>query len=247
MLDNSRTFKNEYKISNNKYKSRNQRILLSTKIDHRHSIWCAGLPERNSKNIYIGLLHTKKPLIYMESMIDIIHYKLLDNTSVNKSSSLHLTKCTERYTGTNRNGHCVISIEKKYSIIIKIKVTDKENEDKKKMKVIDQMITDLIMDISKNLIKEHEIPSNTIHIEVDKVDDRDNLIDNILRYSNSISPSSKWLSEIYRNNKSHNRTNYIFYTDGSLKRDEEHVNMGVGWVQVENNEEINKFNAQTKG
>ena len=181
MLDSSRTFKNEYKISNNKYKSRNQRILLSTKIDHRHSIWCAGLPEKNSKNIYIGLLHTKKPLIYTESMIDIIHYKLLDNTSVNKSSSLHLTKCTGCYTGTNRNGHCVISIEKKYSIIIKSKVTDKENEDKKKMKVIDQMITDLIMDI-KNLIKEHEISSNTVHIEVNKVDDRDNLIENILGY-----------------------------------------------------------------
>ena len=175
-------------------------------------------------------------------MIDIIHYKLLDNTSVNKSSSLHLTKCTGCYTGTNRNGHCVISIEKKYSIIIKSKVTDRENEENKKMKVIDQMITDLIMDI-KNLIKEQEIPLNTVHIEVDKVNDRDNLIDNILGYSNSISPSSKWLSEIYRNNKSHNRTNYIFYTDGSLKRDEEHANMGVSWVQVENDEEINKFNA----
>ena len=52
MLDNSRTFKNEYKISNNKYKSRNQRILLSTKIDHRHNIWCAGLPKKIAK-IYI--------------------------------------------------------------------------------------------------------------------------------------------------------------------------------------------------
>ena len=53
MLDNSRTLKNEYKISNNKYKSRNQKILLSTKIDYRHTIWCAGLPEKSSKNIYL--------------------------------------------------------------------------------------------------------------------------------------------------------------------------------------------------
>src|SRR5215204_2481573 len=182
--------KNKYKISNNKYKSRNQRILLSTKIDYRHNIWCAGSPEKNSKNIYIGLLHTKKLLIYTKAMIDIIHYKLLDNTSVNKSSSLHLTKCTGCYTSANRNGHCVISIKKKYSIIIKSKVTDRKNEDKKKIKVIDQMITDLIMDI-KNLIKEHEIPSDNVHIEVDKVNDRDNLINNILGYSNSLSLSLK--------------------------------------------------------
>ena len=153
MLDNSRTLKNEYKISNNKYKSRNQKILLSTKIDYRHNIWCAGLPEKSSKNIYIGLLNTKKLSIYTEAKIDIIHYKLLDNESVNKSSSLHLVKCTGCYTGVNKNGHCVISLKKKYSTIIKSKVTDKEDENKKKIKVIDQMITDLIIDI-KNLVKE---------------------------------------------------------------------------------------------
>src|SRR5436305_95669 len=200
MLDNSRTLKNEYKISNNKYKSRNQKILLSTKIDYRHTIWCARLPEKSSKNIYIGLLNTKKLLIYIEAKIDIIHYKLLDNESVNKSSSLHLIKCTECYTGVNKNGHCVILLKKKYNTIIKSKVTDKEDENKKKIKVIDQMITDLIIDI-KNLVKEQEIPLNTIYIEVDKDEERNNLIDNILGYSNSLSPSSKWLLEIYRNNR----------------------------------------------
>ena len=126
MLDNSRMLKTEYKISNNKYKSRNQKILLSTKIDYRHTIWCAGLPEKSSKNIYIGLLNTKKLLIYTEAKIDIIHYKLLDNESVNKSSSLHLIKCMGCYTGVNKNGHCVISLEKKYSTIIKSKVTDRD-------------------------------------------------------------------------------------------------------------------------
>ena len=41
------------------------------------------------------------------------------------------------------------------------------------------MITDLIIDI-KNLVKEQEIPSNITHIEVDKDEERNNLIDNIL-------------------------------------------------------------------
>ena len=54
------------------------------------------------KNIYIGLLNTKKLLIYTEAKIDIIHYKLLDNESVNKSSSLHLIKCMGWYTGVNK-------------------------------------------------------------------------------------------------------------------------------------------------
>src|SRR6266513_3103346 len=246
MIDNSRTLKNEYKISNNKYKSHNQKILLSTKIDYRHTVWCAGLPEKSSKNIYIGLHDTKKLLIYTEAKIDIIHYKLLDNESVNKSSSLYLVKCTGCYTGVNKNGHCVISLEKKYSTIIKSKVTNREDENKKKIKVIDQMITDLIIDI-KNLVKEQEIPSNIIHIEVDKDEERNNLIDNILGYSNSLSPSAKWLSEIYRNNKCYNRTNYIFYTDGLLKKYEDRVDMGIGWIKIENEIEIHKFNAKTKG
>ena len=168
--------------------------------------------QKEVAKIYIGLLNTKKLSIYTEAKIDIIHYKLLDNESVNKSSSLHLVKCTECYTGVNKNGHCVILLKKKYNTIIKSKVTDKEDENKKKIKVIDQMITDLIIDI-KNLVKEQKIPSNTIHIEVDKDEERNNLIDNILGYSNSLSLSSKWLSEIYRNNKCYNRTNYIFYTD----------------------------------
>ena len=101
---------------------------MSTKIDYRHNIWCAGLPEKSSKNIYIGLLNTRKPLIYTEAKIDIIHYKLLDNESVNKSSSLHLIKCMKCYTKVNKNGHCVISLKKKYSsnsTIIKSKVTDR--------------------------------------------------------------------------------------------------------------------------
>src|SRR5256712_8806839 len=108
--------------------------------------------QKKAAKIYIGLLNTRKLLIYTEAKIDIIHYKLLDNESVNKSSSLHLIKCTECYTGVNKNRHCVISFEKKYSTIIKSKVTDREDENKKKLKVIDQMITDLIVDI-KNLIK----------------------------------------------------------------------------------------------
>src|SRR5947207_13030407 len=99
-----------------------------------------------------------------------------------------------------------------HSTIIKSKVMNKEDENKKKIKVIDQMITDLIIDI-KNLVKEQEIPSNTIHIKVDKDEKRNNLIDNILEYSNLLSPLSKWLSEIYRNNKCYNRTNYIFYME----------------------------------
>src|SRR5437764_13567648 len=148
--------KNEYKIFNNKYKSHKQKILLSTKIDYRHTVWCAGLPEKSSKNIYRGLLNTKKLSIYTEAKIDIIHYKLLNNESINKSSSLHLVKCTGCYTGVNKNGHYVISLEKKYSTIIKSKVTDKEDENKKKIKVIDQMITDLIINI-KNLVKELQI------------------------------------------------------------------------------------------
>ena len=117
---------------NTKYPITNIRVVIKEYFCQQKSI--IGIvfgvlvyPKKIAK-IYIGLLHTKKPLIYTESMIDIIHYKLLDNTSVNKSSSLHLTKCTGCYTGTNRNGHCVISIEKKYSIIIKSKVTDKEND-----------------------------------------------------------------------------------------------------------------------
>src|SRR5207248_5187947 len=123
---------------------------------------------------------------------------------------------------SKQNGHCVISLKKKYSTILKSKDTDKEDENKKKIKVIDQMITDLIIDI-KNLVKEQEISSNTIHIEVDKDEERNNLIDNILGYSNSLSPSSKWLLEIYRNNKCYNRTNYIFYTDSLLKKYEDRL------------------------
>ena len=90
---------------------------MSTKIDYRHNIWCAGLPEKSSKNIYIGLLNTKKLLIYTEAKIDIIHYKLLDNESVNKSNSLHLIKCTGCYTGVNKNGHCVISLERNIALL----------------------------------------------------------------------------------------------------------------------------------
>mgnify|MGYP006182259573 CR=1 FL=1 len=31
-----------------------------------------------------------------------------------------------------------------------------------------------------------------------------------------------------------------------MKKYKEHVEMGIEWVQIENNEKINKFNAQTK-
>ena len=86
--------------------------------------------QKSITGIVFGMLAYLKKIAKIYTQDYIIHYKLLDNTSVNKSSSLHLTKCTGCYTGINRNGHCVISIEKKYSIIIKSKVIDKENEDK---------------------------------------------------------------------------------------------------------------------
>src|SRR5436190_1263513 len=71
MENESRTLKNEFNIQNNKIKTRNQRILLSTKIDYRKNNWVAGIKNKNDNNIYIGMLFTKKPNIYTESMIEI--------------------------------------------------------------------------------------------------------------------------------------------------------------------------------
>ena len=109
IIDETRTLKPEYRINNNTYKSKNKRILLSTKIDSRKNNWIAGIKDKNGKNIYIGLLNTKKPEIYIEEKINIIHYTVIDsNNIINKTNSIHLKKCTGCYIGRKENSHCII-------------------------------------------------------------------------------------------------------------------------------------------
>src|SRR5215216_7883182 len=40
---------------------------------------------------------------------------------------------------------------------------------------------------------------------------------------------------------------YTFYSDSSLKISKEKAKMGIGWIQIANEEEIHKFNTQTIG
>ena len=242
MENESRTLKNEFNIQNNKIKTRNQRILLSTKIDYRKNNWVAGIKNKNDNNIYIGMLFTKKPNIYTESMIEIIHYRVVDRSQdINRSNSLHMVKCEGCDMGLREGDHCKIILEKKYSILIISKVVDKFDENQRKIKIIEQMIEDIIMDVKSNL-KSDEIPTNIVNINITEEDNRKSLIENII--GNNISLQE--LMNIYIENKRNNRNTNIFYTDGSLKRYENYVDMGVGWVQIENELEISRFNAKTK-
>jgi ribonuclease HI/endonuclease/exonuclease/phosphatase family metal-dependent hydrolase len=245
ILDNERTLKEEFRISNNKYTCRNQRILLSTKIDHRKFYWVAGLTDIQNKDIYVGILQTKKPELYTTDTIEITHYKILGDTTIVKSSSLHMSKCTGCYRGSNRNGHCIIPLKKKFSLIIKSRISD-AIENNKKVKIIDQMTADLVHEI-KSLIKEDNIPIEDIIIEVNTDKERTDLIENIIGYTNTGSPAVEKLMEIYKDNKQNNRMVHTFYSDGSLKITNDKANMGIGWIQVENEEEISKFNTQTIG
>src|SRR5688572_20951406 len=142
-----------------------------------------------------------------------MYYKILDNATISRSSSLHMSKCSGCYRGSNRNGHCIIALKKKFSLIIKSKVSDIV-KDNKKIKVIDQMTVDLIHEI-KNLIKEDNIPMNNISIDAETgtTRERSHLIENIIGYTRSGSPSVTQLLDIYEGNKQSNRLEYIFYTD----------------------------------
>ena len=83
-----------------------------------------------------------------------------------------------------------------------------------------------------------------------KKDERETFIENIVGFSwnnTNLHPSTEQLMKIYKNNKYNDRKTYTFFTDGSMKKQENQAEMGIGWVQIENNEEINKFNAKTKG
>src|SRR5437764_13351428 len=152
----------EYLRINFKYqiiytKVKNKRILLSTKIDYRKNNWIAGITKETNKNVYIGILLTKKPDIYTEAMIKTIHYTILDdNITLNKSGSLHMIKCSGCDIGKKEGTSCVISLEKKHCVLIKGKVIDRVDENDKKIKVIEQMIEDIIINI-KTTVKENKI------------------------------------------------------------------------------------------
>jgi len=137
-----------------------------------------------------------------------------------------MSKCTGCYRGINRNGHCVIPLKKKFSLIIKSKISDTIDVNRK-VKIIDQMVADLIYEI-KNLIKEDIIPMEDVVVEVDSTNERYNLIENIIGYTNNGSPAVRQLTEIYKDNKQNNRTIYTFYSDGSLKLTKDIAKMGIG-------------------
>jgi hypothetical protein len=91
-------------------------------------------------------------------MIKIVHYKAIDKEdTINKSTSLHIKKCTGCYIGNKEGNHCVININKKFSVLIKNRISDGLDEQQKRIVIIEQMIEDLIMDI-KMTFKESEIP-----------------------------------------------------------------------------------------
>src|SRR5687767_3747456 len=99
-----------------------------------------------------------------------------NNNIINKSSSLHIRK----YEGCNiedkRNEHYIIMLEKKFSILIRSKIRDQLEDNNHKLKVIDQMIEDIIYDI-KNTIKEDKIPTDNITVSIEQ-DDRTRFITN---------------------------------------------------------------------
>src|SRR5438045_9759684 len=97
------------------------------------------------------------------------------------------------------------------------------------------MIEDIIIDI-KNTVKENKIPMEIVEINVEK-DERETFIENIVGFSwnnTSLHPSTEQLMEIYKNNKYNNRKTYTFFTDGLIKKQDDHAEIGIGWVQIEN-------------
>ena len=154
----------------------------------------------------------------------------MDNNSIiNKSSSLHIRKCEGCTIGIKKNDHCIILLEKKFSVLIRSKIRDQLGENNQKLKVIDQMIEDIILDV-KTTIKDEKIPMNTVTVSIEQ-DERIRLITNIFGYSvdnTESNLSTNALAEIYKNNKNQKRSQYTFYTDSSMKKYKEHIEMGIG-------------------
>ena len=235
----TRILKREYKITNNIYKSRNTRIILSTKLDYRKNNWIAGIKTSLTDRIVMGILITKKPEVYISADIELIHYKLTDNNT-NSVNSLEVKKCGGCSLGIINNNNCVIKVVRKYSILIKSRVINKK-EGNETINIIEQMISDLEMEISR-IKDDGKIPTNIVNIQVGQETERYELIENLVGKYNV-----NRIFKLYMENYQKSKNKYIFFTDGSLKQQASKVDMGLGWVLIENDTEIQYYNGKLEG
>jgi ribonuclease HI len=187
----------------------------------------------------MGILLMRKPQVYLVQDIEILHYVLTDNNH-NNANSLEVKKCVGCAFGIKNNNNCIIKLTRKYSILIKSRVTNKR-EGNEIITVIEQMIVDLETDID-NIKKDDYIPINDINLWVGVEQIRHELLTNLMGKYNGDK-----IFALYLENYHKQKNNYIFYTDGSLKQKDNRVEMGLGWILIEDNMELQCYNSKLEG
>ena len=225
-------------LKENLYKSSFERLLMYTKIDKRKNNWI--ITKRNhtdlNKNVVIGLLVNKFWDPYNDT-IKLIHYRFQSRTDTN----LTIFKCsrTKCDIGVQDNaGNCILSCDRYNSLKINCLI-NKISEDRY---ILKQAYFSLFYELSQLTKQITEMEFTDILIS--ERENRKIILLWLFKTNNQIIED---LLNIYDKLRSTNELIWEGYTDGSLNQfqDSNQIDMGLGWIIVNNNNQVAEFCASS--
>ena len=243
-LENNKKDLQEQLSSNSLRKfSTNRRINVFTNIDGRHKNWILSLNTDNDNLIYGKIINGKKYFKENEQILIEHYWSAADNRGALKLMKCPVVGCNK---GTIQNDCCLIEVKKKTSMLLKgrvIKIAPNKVKISHKKEDYEIVLNKIVRENQQ--LQEMVNQQQVCWVDLTNTWERTNTIKTILKDN----LKCEELITIFTDNLTQKRSEYNFFTDGSMGKVKNDTKMGIGWVLVENttNEVIHSFKSSNFG